>query len=125
MIGGTGLGLGIDDFTDPLVREPRRVALMQRIAVVADPRCDVVFPDQAPAVLAVVTAAGDRVLEQVMVNRGGPDRPLDDVELAAKFEDCAKRALPPHVMGSLRKAIENLPAAGAVTLAELFGVRER
>src|SRR5215467_11910093 len=58
LIGGTGLGLGIDDFTDLLVREPRRVALMQRITVVADPRCDAVFPDQAPAVLTVVTTGG-------------------------------------------------------------------
>src|SRR5215813_6730006 len=37
MIGGTVLGLGIDDFTDALVREPRRIALMRRITVVADP----------------------------------------------------------------------------------------
>src|SRR5262249_24483001 len=64
IIGGTCLGLCIDDFTDTLVREPRRAALMQRIAVVADPRCDVIFPDQAPAIFAVVTAAGDRVLEE-------------------------------------------------------------
>jgi hypothetical protein len=35
LIGGTGLGLGINDFTDLLVHEPRRVALMQHITVVA------------------------------------------------------------------------------------------
>jgi 2-methylcitrate dehydratase PrpD len=43
MIGGTGLGLGIDDFTELLVREPRRVALMRRITVITDARCDAVF----------------------------------------------------------------------------------
>jgi 2-methylcitrate dehydratase PrpD len=83
------LGLGIDDFTDLLAQEPRRIALMQQISVVADPLCDAVFPDQAPAVLTVLTVAGERLVEQVMVNRGGPDRPLDDWELAAKFTDCA------------------------------------
>jgi len=120
IIGGTGLGLGIDDFTDPLVREPRRATLMQRIAVVANPRCDAIFPEQAPAVLAVVTEAGERLLEEVMVNRGGPAWPLDDGELAGKFEDCAKRTLPPHAVGSLRRAIEDLPIGDAVTLAKLL-----
>jgi 2-methylcitrate dehydratase PrpD len=66
IIGGTGLGLGIDDFTDPLVREPRRAALMQRITVVANPHCDAIFLEQTPAVLAVVTETGERLLEEVM-----------------------------------------------------------
>jgi len=119
MIGGTSLGLGIDDFTDALVREPRRAALMRHITIVADPRCDAVFPDQAPAVLTVVTAAGEQLSEAVMVNRGGPDRPLDDSELAAKFIDCAKRAMPADVAGSLRRAIEELPGGSAAVIAEL------
>jgi 2-methylcitrate dehydratase PrpD len=103
-----------------LVKEPRRAALMQRVAVVADQRCDAVFPDQAPAILTVVNTAGERLIEAVMVNRGSPNRPLSDVELAAKFEDCAKRALPSHVVHSLRIAIEGLPIGGATTLAELL-----
>src|SRR5215468_7046272 len=119
MIGGTGLGLGIDDFTDLLVREPRRVALMQRITVVADPRCDAVFPDQAPAVLTVVTTGGDQLIEAVMVNRGGPDKPLEEGELVAKFDDCAERGLPPHIVRSLRTAIEDLPSGSAARLAQL------
>src|SRR6516165_900085 len=120
LIGGTGLGLGIDDFTDLLVREPRRVALMQRITVVADPRCDAVFPDQAPAVLTVVTRGGDQLLEAVMVNRGGPDKPLEEGELVAKFDDCVERGLPPHIVRSLRTAIEDLPSGSAARLAQLF-----
>jgi hypothetical protein len=54
------------------------------------------------------------------VNRGGPDRPLDDAELADKFEDYAKRTLPPHAVGSLRRAIEHLPVGDAMTLAKLL-----
>src|SRR5262249_30279131 len=108
---GTSLGLGIDDFTDALVREARRAALMPRITIVADPRCDAVFPDQAPAVLTVVTAAGEQLSEAVMVNRGGPDRPLDDSELATKFIDCANRAVPADVAGSLRERSRSCLAA--------------
>jgi 2-methylcitrate dehydratase PrpD len=50
LIGGGGLGLGIDDFTDELVQDPRRRALMRRISVKSAARCDEVFPDQAPAI---------------------------------------------------------------------------
>ena len=94
---------------------------MQRITVVADPRCDAVFPDQAPAVLTVVTTGGDQLLEAVMVNRGGPDKPLEEGELVAKFDDCAERGLPPHIVRSLRTAIEDLPSGSAARLAQLFG----
>jgi 2-methylcitrate dehydratase PrpD len=72
LMGGTGLGLGIDDFTDDLVHDPRRRALMQRISVTSTERGDEVFPDQTPAILTVVTAAAERLVEVVMVNRGGP-----------------------------------------------------
>src|SRR5262249_59735556 len=58
LIGGTGLGLGIDDFSDELLHEPRRCALMRRISVISSARCDGVFSDQAPAILTVVTAVG-------------------------------------------------------------------
>jgi hypothetical protein len=88
--------------------------------VVADPRCDAVFPDQAPAVLTVVTTGGDQLIEAVTVNRGGPEKPLEDGELAAKFDDCAERGLPPHIVRSLRTAIEDLPSGSAARLAQLF-----
>ena len=114
LIGGTGLGLGIDDFSDELVHEPRRCALMRRISVISSARCDGVFPDQAPAILTVVTTVGEHLVEEVLVNRGGPERPLSAAEVAAKFDDNAKRALPPTTAQSLREAIENLPAAESV-----------
>jgi len=114
LIGGTGLGLGIDDFRDELLHEPRRCALMRRISVISSARCDGVFPDQAPAILTVVTAVGEHLVEEVLVNRGSPERPLSPAEVAAKFDDNAKRALPPTTAQSLREAIENLPAAESV-----------
>lgn len=74
LIGGGGLGIGIDDFSDTLVSEPRRCALMSRIGVKVDARCDEVFPDQAPAILTVQTTGGDILEEIVMVNRGSAER---------------------------------------------------
>ena len=64
--------------------------------------------------MTVVTAVGEHLVEEVLVNRGSPERPLSAAEVAAKFDDNAKRALPPTTAQSLREAIENLPAAESV-----------
>jgi 2-methylcitrate dehydratase PrpD len=123
LIGGRGLGLGIDDFTDELVQDPRRRALMRRISVKSAARCDEVFPDQAPAILTVFTTSGERLVEEVMANRGGPDKPLNDEEVATKFDDNAKRALPPATVKSLREAVDNLHAEEAsAQIAFLLGL---
>ena len=87
---------------------------MRRISVISSARCDGVFPDQAPAILTVITAVGEHLVEEVLVNRGGPERPLSAAEVAAKFDDNAKRALPLTTAQSLREATENLSAAESV-----------
>ena len=60
------------------------------------------------------------LLEAVMVNRDGPDKPLEEGELVAKFDDCVERGLPPHIVRSLRTAIDDLPSGSAARLAQLF-----
>jgi 2-methylcitrate dehydratase PrpD len=93
LIGGGGLGLGLDDFTDALAREPERRALAARVSVVADPECDAIYPLQFPAVLRVRTKDGRELERKELVNRGGPGRPLSAGELATKFRDNARRSL--------------------------------
>ena len=114
LIGGAGLGVGIDDFTDELVTDPTRRALMSRITVGSDPRCDAIFPDQAPAILTIVRRNGERLVEEILVNRGGPERPLSEHELAIKFHDTARRALSPDVIDALREQIAAIESAGNV-----------
>lgn len=89
LLGGRGLGVGLADFTDELARDPRRRALMSTVDVVGDERCDRIFPAQFPAVLTVYTGDGKEWVEEVLANRGGPQRPLSDAELALKFRDNA------------------------------------
>jgi 2-methylcitrate dehydratase PrpD len=86
LLGGSGLGLGLDDFTDELVQDQDRRALMARVTVYADPSCDEVFPYHFPAILHVRTTDGHEFREEVMTNRGSLDNPLSDEELAQKFE---------------------------------------
>ncbi len=87
LLGGSGLGLGLADVTDERARDPEVRDLMARVTVGPDERCDAVYPRQFPAVLTVTTADGRTLVEEVMVNRGGPGDPLTDAELAAKFAD--------------------------------------
>ena len=115
LIGGSGLGLGIDDFTDELIRDPTRRALMRRISVTSDPRCDSIFPQQAPAILSVTTKDGRRVVEEVPINRGSPERPLSDDELAVKFSENCRRALAPETTEALRLSLDRMAEAKDVS----------
>lgn len=108
LLGGGGLGVGLDDFTDELAREPYRRALMARVNVVADERCDAIFPEQFPCVLRVRTTGGKEMVEAVMANRGGPDRPLTAAELAAKFGDNTGRLLDASVAEAVRRDVARL-----------------
>ncbi|WP_372727762.1 MmgE/PrpD family protein [Nocardioides sp.] len=87
LFGGGGLGVGLEDYSDDLAQDPARRALMATVEVAADPRCDAIFPHQFPAIVTVVTTSGDELVEEVLANRGGPERPLSDDELARKFTD--------------------------------------
>ena len=85
LLGGGGLGLGYEDFSDEAAADPRRLALASRVRCVADNRADEIFPMQFPAVLRVLTSDGHRHEVRVDANRGGPGNPLTSDELTAKF----------------------------------------
>ena len=108
LFGGRGLGAGLDDYTDELAHDPERLALMERVQVVADERCNALFPHQFPAILRVTTRNGDNLVEEVLINRGGPERPLSYQELAAKFRDNASRLLPAAEVDSIQQKIASL-----------------
>jgi 2-methylcitrate dehydratase PrpD len=105
LLGGSGLSLGLDDFRDQLVRDPERVALMARVEVEADQRCDAIFPEHAPAIVDAVTTDGTRWHEEVLTNRGSPQRPLTPEEVAAKFAMNAGRTLPDPQAGFEHRAL--------------------
>jgi 2-methylcitrate dehydratase PrpD len=114
LLGGRGLGLGLDDFRDQLVRDPARVALMARVEVEADQRCDAIFPEHAPAIVDAVTSDGMRWHEEVLTNRGSPQRPLRPDEVAAKFAANAGQTLPAEQVQVVRDAVSDLAGAAEV-----------
>ena len=93
LLGGGGLGLGLDDFTDELARDPAPLALMAKVDVVPDERCDRDLPAPVPGRADRAPRRGRESVEGVSSpTRGGPRRPLGFDELAAKFR-AQRRAL--------------------------------
>lgn len=129
--GGAGLGLGLSDFTDERARDPALRDLMSRITVSGSAECDAIYPHQFPAVLEVVTRGGRTLTERVLVNRGGPDRPLSSEERRAKFVDNTRALLGPAATDGVIAAVDSLadvPAGGGAVraiLGPLVGLRTR
>jgi 2-methylcitrate dehydratase PrpD len=111
LLGGGGLGVSLDDYTDALAHDPLRRALMATVDVVEDDRCNDIFPYQFPAVVTAELADGTTETAEVLVNRGGPQRPLSDDELAVKFRENVQAHLadPTKVEDRLR-ALRTLPS---------------
>ncbi len=85
LLGGGGLGVYFDDFTDERARDPERLALAAKVQTFVDEACDRLFPNQFPAVVRITLRDGRSYEERVMETRGGPGRPLSDAELLQKF----------------------------------------
>jgi 2-methylcitrate dehydratase PrpD len=114
LLGGGGLGLGHDDFTDAAATDEARLALAAKVRCVPDTRCDAIFPEQFPAVLRVLMADGTRHEVRIDANRGGPGNPLRSAELAAKFRLNAARVLDEHAIDQVSAAVLDLPSAADV-----------
>ncbi len=115
LCGGGGLGVGLEDFSDALARDPRRRELMRRIDVVGDPDLLEIYPYQLPAVLTVETRDGSQLVSERRANRGGPELPLSSAELAAKFADNADGLLEPARRDELVERTGALATAGDAT----------
>jgi 2-methylcitrate dehydratase PrpD len=120
LLGGGGLGVFHDDFTDEAAADPARLALAAKVHCVPDARCDEIFPHQFPAVLRARLKDGRELEERVDVNRGGPGNPLSADELATKFRLNAARVLPAEVSARITELTYGLAELGDLT--ELTGL---
>ncbi len=114
LLGGGGLGLGLDDFTDALANDRERRRHMAKVTVAGRPECSQIFPHQFPAVLAARLRDGSVVEEAVMSNRGGPQRPLSDGELERKFGDNAGRLLSESAVRQVQESVMSLDRQPAI-----------
>ena len=114
LVGGGGLGVGHEDFTDEASRDEQRLAVAARVRCVPDARCDEIFPNQFPAVVRATLRDGTRREVRVDVNRGGPGNPLSAQELATKFRTNAERRLDAATAARVAEAAYALPHGGSV-----------
>ncbi|WP_372666103.1 MmgE/PrpD family protein [Amycolatopsis kentuckyensis] len=123
LLGGGGLGVFHDDFTDEAAADPARLALAAKVHCVPDAQCDEIFPHQFPAVLRVRLRDGRELEERVDANRGGPENPLSAEELATKFRFNAARVLPAEVSTRITELTYGLAELGDLTeLTDLLRV---
>jgi len=108
LLGGGGLGVALEDFTDARVVDPRRLELAAKVRCVGDPECDAIFPNQFPAIVRITTNSGSVVERRVMNNRGGPANPLSSNEIAMKFKTNVHGALRDTDADELIRMIANL-----------------
>ncbi len=114
LVGGGGLGVAATDFTAATIADPSRLRLAGLVTCVADPIAGEVFPNQFPGVLRVTLRDGSTREARVEHNRGGPENPLREDELAAKFRANAGVALEPDSVARLEGEIAALDAAPSI-----------
>lgn len=110
LTGGSGLGVGLDDFTS---LTPERLALAARVTVRADPAATAAFPRAFAGVLRIRTRSGAVLDHRVDSSRGGPGHPLTEAEVTAKFTGNAGRAV--ENPAELAEAIRALRDGGPVS----------
>ena len=122
LTGGGGLGVWLDDFTDERANDSALRALAERVETFVDPASDAAFPTAFPAVLRVHFDDGTVEEARVMDNRGGPQRPLSDAELHAKFALNAGLLLGRDEAEALAAAIGDFGGVGGVSAGDLLGL---
>jgi 2-methylcitrate dehydratase PrpD len=105
LIGGGGLGVYLDDFAPEAFNDPRRLALANRVEVVADERATEIFPEAFAAVVRVRTKGGSTLEQRVDSSRGSEEHPLTRDEHRMKFGLNAARALPSDQVAQLDAAV--------------------
>jgi 2-methylcitrate dehydratase PrpD len=96
-----------DAYDDPAVR-----ALMTRIHAAPHPDAGTANEEALGAEVRVTFADGEVVSKKVSAALGrGPDNPMPEGALAAKFVNCASRALPPASVARLQQMLETLETA--------------
>ena len=81
LLGGGGLGVYFDDFSDAMARDPARLSLAAKVETFVDEECDALFPRAFPAVLRLRLRDGRIFEERVMRNRV-----LSEDEVRRKFD---------------------------------------
>ena len=108
LVGGGGLGVYLDDFTEATINDPERLRLASSVTCHADDESTGIFPHQFPGVLRVRLKDGSVVEHRVRHNRGGPENPLSAEELGLKFTLNARLAMSDSSVTAIHEAVMSI-----------------
>ncbi len=73
-------------FSEDKIRDPRILALLDKIRIVETPECNAGYPDGIPNKVIIRTADGRTLTRKVNYPRGHAGNPMTDDEVVAKFK---------------------------------------
>jgi 2-methylcitrate dehydratase len=104
-------------FSGDRLKDPAIHALVDRITVKEDAEFTRQYPALNPCRIEIETIAGETVVSSIDFPRGHARNPMTDDEVAEKFDDLARRALPrrrvPELLDALWK-LEHAPDTGSL-----------
>ncbi len=86
--------IGLDIFTDEAVRDQKVLKLAERVQMRLDTNLKKIDPAGRPCRVTVRLKNGQSYTREAQHAKGGPEFPMTEAELEAKFFDCAKEAMP-------------------------------
>jgi 2-methylcitrate dehydratase PrpD len=104
-LGGGGLGVYLDDFSESNWDQPERLALAAKVNVVADDQATHIFPNAFAAVLTVKTTDGQTHTHRVAASLGSKEAPLTRAQLMQKFNLNASRYLATDAVEQVSKYV--------------------
>ncbi|MBZ8131821.1 MmgE/PrpD family protein [Afifella sp. IM 167] len=97
-----------DVYTEAVVRDPKMVALIDKVRVTEDPELTALLPGVRAARVEVVLASCERVSARSDVPIGGFENPLGEDALLAKFRRLAAMAVPDAKIGQIDEMVARL-----------------
>ena len=104
-LGGGGLGVYLDDFSESNWDQPERLVLAAKVNVVADDQATKIFPNAFAAVLTVKTKDGQTHSHRVAASLGSKESPLTRAQLMHKFNLNASRYLAAEAVEQVSKYV--------------------
>lgn len=109
LLGGGGLGVYLEDFTDDAVRDPARLDLASRVTLREDESCSKAFPERISAVVDFFKKDGTQGQIRIPKSRGFGEYRLNNAEQKTKFSLNASQAMAPEGVGALVAIFPRLP----------------
>src|SRR5262245_706129 len=106
--------VGLDIFTDSAVRDPNVLKLAERVRMNLDNNLRKTDAAGRPCRVTIRLKNGQTLTREAQHAKGGPESPMTEAELRAKFFDCAKEALPRESAQRALDQIEKLDTASDI-----------